>query len=148
MALATTKNGGAVSAVYTVNASDTIATSNGSYTDVSGMAASVTVPAGQQALLLITFSASDKCTEAAVVHAQCFVRARVDGGTDASPGPAIFDSAEDSNQGYSWEADSMQFVVKVGQGTHNIKMQWKVDQDGGTYYMGSRILTVLRSPAS
>src|SRR3954470_20509727 len=55
------KNGGPVTAVRTATADDNAHSTATTWTDVPGMSVAVNVPAGERALLIVTFSAVNQC---------------------------------------------------------------------------------------
>ena len=141
---ATFENGREVTAVRTVWSGTSVGpTTSHVESDVPGMSLTVKVPAGQQALLLITFSASSTCTDSVGSNNGCLILARVDNVLEA-PGAFAFDQASD---GPGLEGHSAQFVATVGSGTHTVKIGWYVsDPDGsGSFQLTDPVLSVLRS---
>src|SRR3954447_23886404 len=101
LAASLSKSGGAVTAVKTVTATDQVTTtSSGS---VPGMSTSITIPDGQKALLVITFSAVTYCYDGSG-GGECHIRVLVDG-SDVPPGDSVFAS---TNEGLT--THSMQYV--------------------------------------
>ena len=143
---ATTKSGGPVKAVKVVTESASqVITNSSSPTDIQGMSLSMTVPSGEKALLLITFSAQATCTQDTYSTAWCYVRVTVDGHGTA-PGDVIFDGALDGNNTYAIETNSMQFVAgPVGAGLHTIKVVAFADEAASYFTLTNRTLSVLRS---
>jgi hypothetical protein len=140
---ATTRNGGAVTAVRTVTGTDIVATSSQTYVAVPGMSVSVNVPSGEEALLVITFSAVTECFVNAGIATFCQVRVRVDG-SSPPPGALTFDSAADGV--FGMEATSMQWVSgPLSAGPHTVRVDYRVDEANSLFYMTQRTLTVLRS---
>jgi hypothetical protein len=106
------------------------------------MSTTVTVPAGQKALLVITFSGETLCQDFDGATLSCQIRATVDG-ANAQPGEVVFDSQQ-ANSG--WSTNSMQFVRgPVNAGQHVVKIQFRVDEFPAEFHIGDRTLTVLRS---
>jgi hypothetical protein len=139
--------GGTVAAVRTAYSTTFASTSSLSAVDMPGMSVSVTVPAGQHALLLITFSASSYCAiGASSGEASCFVRASLDG-VPVSPGNVEFDSHTGAQDIYYYPAaHSIQFVAgHVGPGLHTVKMRFQIDHADDTFAVYERTLSVLRS---
>ena len=98
------------------------------WTDVSGMSVSMTVPSGEKALLLINYSMASTCVDQSGATLFCYVRILVDG-TEAPPGQVIFESAADGNISSAIEANSMQFVAgPLNAGSHTIKVQAYMDE--------------------
>ena len=139
---ATVKTGGPVKAVKVVTETTTHTISSTRFVYVQGMSLSMTVPSGEQALLLIAFSSRVSCTQ--TTTAWCYVRVTVDG-VEAAPGDVIFDGAADGSN-YAIETNSMQFVAgPLSAGPHTIKVQARVDEAGATFHLTDRTLSVLRS---
>jgi hypothetical protein len=156
-AATTAKSGKAVTAVRTVTADQFAETSSFTYSDLTGMSTTISVPSSQKALLIVTFSADSSCVTSTVPRpdTQCFLRVLVDG-APAAPGEVIFDSAPDGDPSnldpsYIRETNAMQFVAgPVNAGSHTIKVQWRTDDmlidfSGGHFYVWGRTLTVLRA---
>lgn len=146
------KNGAGVRAVRTATsaspASITVSESTPfTWTDLPDMLVNVPIPSGERGLLLITFSGVDHCSG---TGGFCQVRVLVNG-TEAAPGPVIFDSTEDGGTGNvnSYEVNSMQFVAgPLGAGNHTVKVQYSMSPySSATFTVISRTLTVLRSKA-
>lgn len=141
------KNGKAVTAVRTVTADNFVATSSLGFTDMPNMALSVPVPAGEQALLVITFSASTRCPADSVPEkGECVIQVLVDGSA-SPPGDVLFASGKDSDDPiYGYSAQSMQFVSgPLSSGTHTVKVRFKKTGDVLGFWVADRSLTVLRS---
>jgi hypothetical protein len=141
------KTGRAVTAVKVVTeTSQGYASTPFTWTDIGGMSTSVTVPSGEKAILLITFSAQTTCTRSsATVSTYCQIRVLVDGAA-ALPGFVNFDSAADGNSAIAPETNSMQFVAgPLNAGSHTIKVQGLVDEAQSTFVLTSRTLSILRS---
>ena len=147
---ATTKTGGAVKGVKVVTESapqSIVAGAVGmtAYVDIQGMSLSMTVPSGEKALLLITFSSASVCLDGSGATNSCWVRVLVDNGT-ALPGQVIFDSAADGNALSAYEANSMQFVAgPLSAGSHTVKVQAYLDETFSSFQLDTRTLSVLRS---
>jgi hypothetical protein len=148
-----TKSGGAFTAVRTATSNDGIFWTypNASTTpqDIPGSSVSVTVPSGQRALLIITFSASVQCQDlGGTTNGACSVRAMV-GGNVPPPGPVALLSPL-NGQFESAQAASMQWVAgPLNAGTYTVKIQgWVNDANNDIFAMGARTLTVLRSKVS
>jgi hypothetical protein len=147
VALAFTLRGGAVKSLVVASAISTATITSTSWTDVSEMSVTLSVPSGQQGLLLITFSATGSCTDDdGLVNGWCWVRVLVDG-FEASPSQTTWDSAADSNNGNAREAASMQwFRGPINAGQHVVTVQARVDQAvPGTFLLHNRVLSVLRA---
>jgi len=139
-----TKSGGSVTAVRTATAggdNSAATTQLANFYDIDGMSVSMPVPAGQKALLVITFSANMLCATIDPTY-DCEMQVLIDNNV-AQPGviqvPAAL-SGEDATM------RSMQFVAQAGAGTHTVKVQWRMKEvPTGTFYAYNRTLTVLRS---
>ena len=132
------KTGKAVTAVKVVTeTSQSSASTPFTWTDVVGMSTSVNVPSGEQAILLITFSAQTNCTDGTGATTYCQIRVLVDGNA-APPGIVTFDSAADGNAAIAGETNSMQFVAgPLNAGSHTIKVQGLVDEAQSTFVLGA-----------
>jgi hypothetical protein len=138
------RNGSTVTAVRTVTNNEDDFTNSQTYSTVPGMTTTVTVPSGQQALLVITFAAQTQCLQDGLDSVFCILRVRV-GSSNAAPGEVIFDSASDGNDLLAWETNSMQFVRgPLGPGTYTVQVQYRVDEANSQFGVNARTLTVLR----
>ena len=136
-------NGGAVRAVRTATADSDVSTTSTSLADVPGMSTTVSVPSGEKAILVITFTAESRCIGSSTTL--CIVRVLVDSSA-AKPGDIAFDSAFDGNTFSAPEANSMQFVAgPLSAGSHTVKVQYRVDEASSGFDLRARTLTVLRS---
>jgi hypothetical protein len=137
------RNGKTVTAVRTVTNDSLWTPSSATWIDVPDMKTFVTVPSGEKALLVITFSASTSC-EAGEVTSSCLVRVLLDG-QQVSPGIGWWDQAFPEDVGIKMGARSLQWVAgPVAGGEHQVKVQAEVS-GGGMLRMTSMTLTVLRS---
>lgn len=145
------RSGGPVNAVNTATANDKIYLGGPGVEDVTGMATTITVPAQERGLLVITFSASSDCAfDATVVGSSgdCLGRVLV-GNTLAQPGTVNFGQAFSSDIADpifpTLEPHSMQFVAgPLLPGQYLVKVQaWSTD--AAVLVMTDRTLTVLRS---
>lgn len=138
-------SGGPIKAIYTNNTNDYVDLKSTTLADVPNMSVTVSVPSGQTALFVITFSAASSCTHGGTISAWCTVEAFVDT-SGQGPVGTTFDSSDGS-----WdteEAHSMQWVSgPMGPGLHRVRIRYRVGPtDGGTTFtLGPRTLTVLRS---
>jgi len=96
-------------------------------TSLGGGSASIRVPAGQNALLLIRFSAATACYggNSGVSHS-CYVQALVDG-TVVAPGEVSFDNNNTNTESSQFEAHSMEWAKTVGAGTHTVRIKVRTD---------------------
>lgn len=140
------RDGGPVTNVKTATENAVVVTDYDFYTDVTGMRTAVNVPAGQKALLVITFSGVSTCWDALAQAATCHIRVLVDG-LPAAPGPVIFDTfVNDGHQ--QTRSHSMQFVTgPVSSGKHVVRVQYMVENETGwgRFELSQRTLTILRS---
>ena len=155
LGFALTKSGKAVTGVKAVVSYDLITTTSDTPVAMPDMSTTIRVPAGQQALLIITFAGETNCRPLTLVSGYCRLRVRVDQNY-ADPDVVAFDSTMDNLVTYqtdiygddSWETNSMQFVYgPVSAGTHTVTVLWwkEDDADDTIFRMGARTLTVLRS---
>jgi hypothetical protein len=139
------RNGKTVSAVRTVTSDLEWLTWSESWIDVADMKTFVSVPSGEKALLVITFSAETLCAAAASPGSlgDCDVRVTLDGAV-VSPGQVQWGFNVDSGS-LPHEIRSMQWIAgPVLQGQHQVKVQGRNNQ-GGSLLLGPMTLTVLRS---
>jgi hypothetical protein len=143
--------GGPVNGVKAATANDNIFIGPGPAENVPGMSTTVTVPAQERALLVITFSASSDCAwdpTSDPSGGECFIKVLV-GANVAQPGYLEFGEAftEDLSDptAAALDAHSMQFVAgPLLPGTYNVKVQaWSTF--GAVLIMGERTMTILRS---
>jgi hypothetical protein len=153
IALAATfkRGGGSVNGVQTATANDVISLAENPSEDVLGMLTSITVPAQEDGLLVITFSAASYCAFDPTLpgsQGDCVVRVLVDG-VAAQPGLVDFGEADsdsyDPTDTGPLETRSMQFVAgPLHPGTHQVKVQ-VLTSGPAVLVMTDRTLTVLRS---
>jgi hypothetical protein len=126
------KSGGAVTAVKVVTDGALHTTTSTSFVNMPGASTSITVPAGQKALIIAHFSAESDCYDADV-SSWCAVRIMI-GGSQGSPAVGsnfAFDSIDSadtagcSGDGCGWEGHSMDRTRgPVGPGTYTVRVQW------------------------
>ncbi|MBI1886596.1 MAG: hypothetical protein HYS09_09845 [Chloroflexi bacterium] len=145
---ATTKSGGAITAVKVVRETDAQTTSSATFVDLPGASTTITVPSGEKALILARFSAESDCYGGAA-NDWCSVRILI-GGSEAAPASGTdfaFDSNEDggaASQG-NWESHSMdRSRGALGEGTYTVKVQWMTVDTGVTFRLDDWSLTVER----
>lgn len=96
-------------------------------TDLTGASTTVTVSAGQKALLLVRFSAATACYGGAGAGSDsCYIRALIDG-SPAAPGEVSFDNNNTNTESTQYEAHAMEWAKGVGAGTHTIQIQVRTD---------------------
>jgi len=146
LAAAVVKKAGPVTAVKTATADSLQQVTSTSWTDVTSMSFDMTVPSGQKALLVVTFSAETNCYTGAYTG-YCNLRVIVDGHAAAPDfvqwGQSICAACQPL-----WEVHSMQFVAgPLNAGVHTVKVQAMVPHNGNgeTFQLTHRTLTVLRS---
>ena len=143
------RSGGAVKAVkiVTETTEQVISVSNQD-TNITGMSLTMSVPSGQQAYFLITFSAVENCLDGSPpILMYCYVRVLVDG-AEAAPGYVVFDAAPDSNVWEAKEANSLQFVAgPLAAGPHTVQAQGFIGGVSSSFNLYERTLSVMRMPA-
>lgn len=140
---AAVKSAGPVKAIKVAVADGLVFKDDDAWFDVPGMALSMTVPAGEHASLLITFSANELCTSLPDAADTCFGLVRVlVNGAEVTPGEVTFAEGYRSTAGgYS----SAQFITdSLGPGKYNVKVQFR-QQGDGAFNLTTRTLTVERA---
>jgi len=141
------KNGGPVKAVRVVTADDATTIYGVTPENVAGMSLTVTVPSGEKALLLITFSAQTHCQHSLNEGSACLIQVKVDDNI-AKPGPVTFAHMEvyDSLDDIIAETHSMQFVAgPLNAGQHTVNVQGWVTEQYTYFGLSARTLSILRS---
>jgi hypothetical protein len=99
-------------------------------TNLSGAGATVKVPAGQKALLLIRFSADTACYGGTSGgYDQCYVQVLVNGHV-AAPGEVSFDNNNNNTEAVTTslrDAHAMEWAKSVGAGTYDVQVQVRTD---------------------
>ena len=132
-------NGGAVTQVRTATTTgDEWSTSSDSWVAVAGAQTSVTVPGGQKAVLIITFSTEFACLGSS---GYCAVAVYVDGNL-ITPNQVVLEYATGTTRSTSFQWIS----PKLNAGTHSIAMAGATSGTA-TLQLYARTLTVLRSKA-
>ena len=107
----------------------------------------MSVPSGQQALLLLRFSGESSC-DGGSWGDYCSLRILVDG-TEALPAEGLnfaFDTDEGVAANYEiWEANSIDRSIVVGSGNHTITVQYAVTTGTTDFRLDDWSLTVERS---
>ena len=139
---------GSITAVKVVSDSGTQETTSRTFVDIPGATTSITVPAGQRALIVARFSAASQCGSLNPDDDGCFVRILI-GGTEAEPahsGP--FDMAAccpNSSNGDAWESHQIERSLdSLPAGTYPVKVQWQADAEN-QFMLWSWHLTVERA---
>jgi hypothetical protein len=138
-------------AVATSDFNDT-STSTTSAALLPGMSATIRVPAGRQALVMVRFSAETACYGGGATYNWCIVAVRVDG-VEASPGDGAdfaLDSTDNGTESFaSWESHSTDRSIVVGEGKHTVEVLGYVTDFTGsgtqTFWTGERSMTVERA---
>ena len=143
------RNGRAVTAVRTVTNDVEWRTASADWVDVPDMKVSVSVPADQKAILVITFSTASRCALSLdAAHNTCAIRVLLDGNV-VSPGEVIWTHVERREGDTS--VRSMQWIAgPVAAGEHIVKVQAQMEPPAvvlppGSFTLVGRTLTVLRS---
>ena len=142
------RNGRAVTAVRTVTNDIEWRTASANWVDVPDMKVSVSVPAGEKAILVITFSTASRCALYQAAHNTCAIKVLLDGNV-VSPGEVIWTHVEQTEGDTS--VGSMQWVAgPVAAGEHVVKVQAQMEPPPvvlppGSFTLLGRTLTVLRS---
>lgn len=139
------RGGGPVTNIKTATENAAVVTDYDFYTNVPGMRTAVQVPAGERALLVITFSGVTSCWSELQQAFACHIRVLVNG-LPAAPGAVTFDSyPQDGSR--ETESHSMQFVTgPVAAWKHVVTVQYMVDiSSWARFQLSARTLTVLRS---
>jgi hypothetical protein len=144
---ATSSSGGPITAVKVKRETNASTTNSTTYVNLPGGSATIGVPSGQHALLLIRFSAESSCDGGAWGD-YCSVRILVDG-NEAQPAAGsnfAFDTDEGVASNYDiWEANSMDRSITVGSGSHTVRVQWLVTTATTSFRLDDWSLTVERS---
>ena len=145
--LATASGGGPITAVRTRRETSASSSSSTSFVDVPGASASITVPSGQQALILARFSAESYCNDGTTGNTGnwCSARILIDG-VEMQPASG-FDFAFDTDGEADdyWESNSMDRSAVVGSGSHTVKVQRAVTSAATVFRLDDWSLTVERS---
>ncbi len=144
------KSGKSVTAVKTITSDAFNQTTSSTFSNMPGMSTTITVPANQKALLIITFSGETNCLGNA--NGVCLIRVMVDNNA-APPGEIVFDSVGrtvpfQQDPVFSYQSNSMQFVAgPLNAGQHQVTVQWRMSDPSATngFTMNQRTLTILRS---
>ena len=119
-------------------------TSSTSYVELPTASASIDVPAGTTATILVSFAAESSCYGAGY----CSVRVLVDG-NEATPVVGTNEFAFDSSDGgtetsSSWESHALERAVTgVAAGAHTVTVQYATTSATGTFRLDDWGLTVL-----
>jgi hypothetical protein len=140
-------SGGAITAVQVVRQGASSATTSQSWVALPSASTSVTVPSGQQALILARFSAESACTNQSGDPGSCNVRILI-GGVEAAPASGAdfaFDSNDypgfDVREGHSMDRSR----GPLGAGTYAVVVQYKVTAPAESFTLDDWSLTVERS---
>jgi hypothetical protein len=140
---ATQIHGNDLTQVKVVRETQTVTTQSGIYVGVPGASTKITVPAGQQALIIVRFAAASRCTGAGNIN--CNIRVIV-GGAEISPAGSsvdVFDNTSVSG-GFSSHHALERSIVK-GPGTYNVRVQYRVGSAfNASFALGGFHMTVER----
>jgi hypothetical protein len=135
---------GSVVETQVVTGSSPSSTNSTTFADVAGATTTVTVPAGQEARLLIRFSAESACSGGT---GWCSVQILVDA-TGAAPNVGAdfaFDSTDaGAESSASWESHAMERTIVVPAGVHVVKVQALVTNAAITLRLDDWTLVVER----
>jgi hypothetical protein len=117
-----------------------------------GMHATISVPPGRRALIMVRFSAETACYGGGATFNWCIAEVRVDG-VEAPPGDGsdfALDSSDNGTESFaSWESHSMDRSIVVGEGKHTVEVLGYVTDFGATgtqtFWTGERSMTVERA---
>jgi hypothetical protein len=148
VALATTtkSGGGTITAAKVTRGDSAVTTTSTTFVNLPTASATMSVPTGHQALLLMRFSGESEC-DGGTGGNWCSVRILVDG-VAALPASGIdfaFDADAGSGSDDLWEGHSMDRSIVVGSGNHTVTVQWAVTNSTTTFRLDDWSLTVERS---
>ncbi len=142
-----TFTGGTINQVLVVTENVAQTTTSTAFAGIPGATTTVTVPAGQTALIVARFTAESACSGGTGSN-WCSVRILI-GGVEASPVTGLdfaFDSTDASTEtSASWESHSMERVRRVGAGTYPVTAQWATTSGSTTFRLDDWTLTVERA---
>jgi len=138
---AVTHTGKAVAKITVVTETNAQTTSSTSFVSLPGASANVTVPAGKFQLVNVRFSAESYCFSSSTTG-WCSVRILADG-TEMLPNSGedfAFDASGTADD--FWEGHAMERTLVLGQGTHNISVQWVVTDPRITFRLDDWTMAV------
>jgi hypothetical protein len=141
-------SGGAGSINHVNVVTETVAqtTSSTAFVALPGASTTISVPAGEAALLVARFTAESQCTGAAA-GSWCSVRILVNG-AEADPASGIdfaFDAVPTVNTTDFWEGHAMDRSKLVGAGNYVVIVQWAVTNASTTFRLDDWSFTVERA---
>lgn len=147
-----TKARGITAVVVATSDFNDTSTSTTSPALLPGMSATISVPPGRRALVMVRFSAETACSGGGTSPNWCVVEVLVDG-NEASPGDGrdfALDSTDNGTEtGASWESHSTDRSIVVGEGKHRVEVVGYVTDFGATgtqtFWTGERSMTVERA---
>jgi hypothetical protein len=124
----TTASGGSITKVNVVRSSDILNTSSTSYTNIPGASTSITIPAGEHAILVARFTTQEDCTVGdGNPDGSCLARIMVDGAeAQPSSGGTIIDTVSGGSAPGVRSAALDRSTAPLGAGTHTVQVQVKV----------------------
>jgi hypothetical protein len=142
----TVTGGGTITGVKIASEPGRVATSSRDYVDLPGAETTITVPQGDDALILARFSADSFCFTDGSSMCRGQVRILI-GGVEAAPGNVnfFFDETVPPNRPEVGSHATERWRA-VGAGTHTVKVQWRVQFGSPTeLQLAHRQLTVERA---
>jgi len=137
---------GSVNHVNVVTETTAQTTSSTAYVNLPGGAATIGVPSGEAAVILVRFSGESQCSGGAAGN-WCSVRVLIDG-VEANPAAGLdfaFDSVSAAAAQDFWESNSMDRSRTVGAGTHSVVVQWAVTNAATVFRLDDWSLTAERA---
>jgi hypothetical protein len=142
--VATSGAGRSITAVRTASDATRFQTNSGTYVDVPGATATISIPAGATGLILIQFTASSICDQQD--NLSCMVRAEING-TDAPPGQIVWDRVPSGGTNkIPLSAHAMDWSAgPLGPGSYTVQIQALGQlNSGGAFVLQGWHLTVER----
>lgn len=139
--------GGTLTKVNVVTETNAQVTNSTTFVNLPGATTVVTVPSGENALILARFSAESACSGGTGAQ-WCSVRILI-GGVEANPIVGLdfaFDSTDNGREtSASWESHSVDRSRPVGSGTYVVQAQWAVTSAATSFRLDDWSLTVERA---
>ncbi len=132
----------------TATSSLEVSTTSTAFADLPETTVDVRVPAGQNHIALVTFSAENRCMQDPLSAAYCSVGLTVDG--DAAREMVMNSIRQGANSTVgatnAWASHSVQWVVSLTPGNHTLAIQYRTDEDSSSFAVDTRTLSVLNVP--
>jgi hypothetical protein len=135
-------NGGPITKVLVRTGSSATVTSSTSYVDLPSALRTLTVPAGQKALVTARFTAESNCTGTAGNWCTVRIMANAVQMNPASGTDFAFDTATGAGNDEGWEGNAMERDIVLSAGTYSIKVQYAVIATPATFRLDDWHLTV------